>query len=94
MSKVSQPRAAIAALCLLTTCDVVLNAQAAALTNHDLGPTPPCRFEFDYPSDWVATPIPDDETTRCRLRLRPHDFDERMTNDDVDVDTVEIGTSR
>jgi hypothetical protein len=40
-----------------------------------------CGFEFDYPGDWVVESIAKE---RCRVRLRPRDFAERMKETDID----------
>ena len=48
-----------------------------------------CGFSFDYPGDWVPTPV--EGKVPCRVRLRPTDFAARVKEDDVDVFTLEVG---
>ncbi len=72
---------------------LVLDLEAAPLTRHYSSPKQ-CGFEFDYPGDWVAVPLPDDETAWCRVRLRPNDFAQQMEEYDVDVYTLEVGRAK
>jgi hypothetical protein len=68
---------------------LVLNVQAGPVTTHYISQKQ-CGFEFDYPTDWVATPLPDDQPTWCRVQLRPNDFAKRMAESDVDLYTLEV----
>jgi hypothetical protein len=78
---------------LIILAALAVNAQAAPPPRHYVSPKD-CEYEFDYPGDWVAEPLPDDPNTICRVRLRPRDFAEQMKNLDVDTYTVEVARER
>jgi hypothetical protein len=66
----------------------VLSLQSPPALHRYTGPKQ-CGFEFDYPSQWVASAAGDNKP--CRVQLRPRDFAARMKEDGVDLYTVELG---